>query len=304
MIMPANSLANNGASIPFRVVIDFMEGTKRKADAVAFARGFIEHHFDSPADSWYYVQPYPGGYAFEVHEGGLGKAFLPNIIETLEVNPTAVLSVPMARRNLQVKKSLNGTYTAILLPEGLSTDEDHAVEAVSSRSMLRVTTTGLGIFTFGGIIFSAGFLAFFSALLMVFLDPAGIFFGGSRGTELQQLPILQWKSLSSASNDQSYVRNLSFSNGKWGNEASSMKPASRLMPRTLHQKPLRRLARRDQHNRRLRIPLPQHLMPFPPGNSKQQRPAWSLKFRLRLQIQECSFLFPKLPDFSPPLFSL
>ncbi|HAU29515.1 MAG TPA: hypothetical protein DCW68_05320 [Rhodospirillaceae bacterium] len=195
-----------------------MEGTKRKADAVAFARGFIEHHFDSPADSWYYVQPYPGGYAFEVHEGGLGKAFLPNIIETLEVNPTAVLSVPMARRNLQVKKSLNGTYTAILLPEGLSTDEDHAVEAVSSRSMLRVTTTGLGIFTFGGIIFSAGFLAFFSALLMVFLDPAGIFFGGSRGTELQQLPILQWKSLSSASNDQSYVRNLSFSNGKWAFE--------------------------------------------------------------------------------------
>ncbi len=216
MIMPANPSANDRGSIPFRVVIDFMEGTKRKGDAEAFARGFIEHHFDSPGDSWYYVQPYPGGYAFEVHEGGRGKAYLPNIIETLEVNPTAVLSVPMARRNMQIKKSLNGTYTAILLPEGLETEEAHAMEATASRSMSRLKTTGLGIFTFGSVVFAAGFIAFFSALLMVFLDPAGIFFGGSRNTEFQQLPIQQWKTLTSSSNDQSYVKNLSFTNGKWG----------------------------------------------------------------------------------------
>ena len=35
------------SSLPNRVVIDFLEGTLRKRDAIAFARGFVEHHFDS-----------------------------------------------------------------------------------------------------------------------------------------------------------------------------------------------------------------------------------------------------------------
>jgi len=153
-----------------------------------------------------------------VHEGGQGKAFLPNILETLELNPTAILTVPMARRNLQVKKSISGTYTAILLPEGLDTEEDHAIPATPSHSMMRLSTTGLGIFTFGAIVFAAGFLAFFSALLMVFLDPAGIIFGSPKTTPIQQMPMQQWETLKTSSSDQKYVKTLIFKDSKWTKE--------------------------------------------------------------------------------------
>jgi len=58
--------SDRAPSLPNRIVIDFLEGTTRRKDAIAFAKGFIDQHFDAPQASGWYVARYEDGYAFEI----------------------------------------------------------------------------------------------------------------------------------------------------------------------------------------------------------------------------------------------
>ncbi len=212
-------------SIPFRVVIDFLEGTGRKQDAIAFAKGFIDQHFDSPQSSGWYVMPYEGGYAFEVQDGGSRRAYLPGVIETLTQDPQAVVAVPMARRVLEVKRTRGGNFTSILLPEGMEPTDETLIQAQPGPRLTPYKSNGIGLFATGLSIFGAGLLTFLVSLLafvtvwVVQLDR------GMPVNDASLVPLTYWDRLSTTSSADGFVSALRYENGRWEVDQGNRRPS-------------------------------------------------------------------------------
>jgi hypothetical protein len=212
-----NTEVVDDTSIPYRVVIDFLEGTLRKQDAIAFARGFIEHHFDAQNNSGYYVAPYVGGYIFEVQEGGSGRAYLPGILQVLDENPAASACIQMARRVLEVKKSSTGAYTAILLPEGTEPQNPDKVFPEPSAKLIPFQRSGMAALIVGGAIFGIGFLALFLTTVVYLVEVSGLMAPPMAKVDYAALPLTQWQSLMNVGGEKSnsYVKAIKYANGKW-----------------------------------------------------------------------------------------
>jgi hypothetical protein len=214
----AKSIKSGGeASLPYRVIIDFLEGTLKKQDAIAFARGFIEHHFDAPNACGYYVMPYEQGYVFEVHEGGEGKAFLPGIMDALDQDPTATACIQMARRVLEVKRSAAGTYTAILLPEGMDSQSLDKVFPEAGAALTPFQKSGLTALIIGGAVFGLGFIALFLTMLYYLIQVTGLLSPPLAAIDFRSLPLTQWPSLETKAGEESgtYIKTLRYQNGSW-----------------------------------------------------------------------------------------
>jgi len=201
---------------PNRIVIDFLEGITNRSDAIAYARGFISSHFDVPQISGYYVQPYKGGYAYEVHEGGSRKAYLPSILKTLNENPDATLSIRSGTRVLQVSKGQRDSFNSILLPEELSSylenvmEPDEKAHSLTPFQMDNIVWlfSGATIGLIGGLIFiiSLGFYA---------LDPSQGKVPDLNVIPAEQLPLAQWRNMMSQLNGENFIAAMQFKNGQW-----------------------------------------------------------------------------------------
>lgn len=207
---------------PNRIVIDFLEGVTGRADAIAYARGFITSHFDVPEQSGYYVMPYKTGYAFEVHEGGSQYAYLPSILQTIEETPNSTVSVRSGARVLQVSKGPRGAFNSVLLPEELSSYLEDVIETDDKSPSLipfQLSHTiwlliGMGSALLGAFIFiiCLGFYA---------LDPSQGSIPKSQTTPPDQLPIAQWQNMVSKLNGGNYVAAMRYQNGQWSFEVKS-----------------------------------------------------------------------------------
>ena len=202
-------------SLPNKIIIDFLEGTSKRKDAIAFAKGFIEHHFDSHDSSGWFCSEFEGGFAFEVQEGGSGRAYLPAILETLERDPDVIACVRMARRVLQVKRSIQGGYSSILLPEGLEPPEENIIYVEPRDRLSPYRANGIGIFTTGIGIFSIGIIVFALTLLVYLLNWASDFGARAPVPDPSDLPISQWASLTDNSDPQSFVTALRYNGSSW-----------------------------------------------------------------------------------------
>jgi len=201
---------------PNRIVIDFLEGITNRSDAIAYARGFISSHFDVPQISGYYVQPYKGGFAYEVHEGGSRKAFLPGILRTLAENPDTTLSIRSGTRVLQVSKGQRDSFNSILLPEELSSylenvmETDERAPSLISFQMDNIVWlfSGATLGLIGGLIFtiSLGFYA---------LDPNQNKVPDLNVLTTEKLPLAQWHSMMAQLNGGNYISAMRFQNGQW-----------------------------------------------------------------------------------------
>ncbi len=205
------------SALPYKVVIDFLEGTLRKQDAVAFARGFIENHFDALTDSGYYVAPYEGGYIFEAHEGGPHKAFLPGILAVLADNPQASACVQMARRVLEVKKSLSGVYTAILLPEGTEPQNPDKVFPEPGPKLIPFQRSGMTMLLVGASIFGVGLGALLLSTIIYLVEVSGLLSPPLAKIDYATLPLTQWERLKQVggSNSEKYVKAIRLQDGHW-----------------------------------------------------------------------------------------
>lgn len=207
---------------PNRIVIDFLEGVTNRADAIAYARGFITSHFEVPEQSGYYVQPLKDGYAYEVHEGGSRKAFLPSILRVLESTPDATVSVRSGTRVLQVSKSARGSFNSVLLPEELSSYLENVVEPdvkapnLTPFQMDNVVWlfVGGGMALFGAVVFILS-LAFFA------LDPSQLKLPTLNVTETDKLPLAQWQRMVQQLDGNNYISAMRFENGAWRFETST-----------------------------------------------------------------------------------
>lgn len=203
-------------SPPNRIVIDFLEGITNRADAIAYARGFITSHFDVPEISGYYVHAYKRGFAYEVHEGGSRRAFLPGILKLLEDNPDATISVRSGTRVLQVSKGQRGNFNSILLPEELSSYLDNVVEPDEFAPGLTPFQTDSTVWLFaGGAVGLLGGLIFIICLAFFALDPNQSVTPSLNVTATNQLPITQWQNMMTQLNGDNYITAMRYENGQW-----------------------------------------------------------------------------------------
>jgi hypothetical protein len=207
---------------PNRIVIDFLEGITNRADAIAYARGFITSHFDVPEISGYYVQPYKGGFAYEVHEGGSRKAFLPGILRTLEDNPGTTVSIRSGSRVLQVSKGQRDSFNSILLPEELSSYLENVVEPDEKAPSLIPYQMDNVLWLFsGGAIGFIGGLIFIICMAFYAFDPSQNKIPDLNVTPANQLPMAQWQNMMGQLTGHDYISAMRYQNGQWRFETKS-----------------------------------------------------------------------------------
>lgn len=201
---------------PNRIVIDFLEGVTNKADAIAYARGFITSHFEVPEQSGYYVHAMKDGYAYEVHEGGSRKAFLPGILRIIENNPEATVSVRSGTRVLQVSKGGRGNFNSVLLPEELSSYLENVVEPDPKAPNLTPFQIDNVVWLFAGIgIGALGAVVFILSLAFFALDPSQAKTPTLNVTETDKLPLAQWQRMLNQLNGNNYITAMRYENGNW-----------------------------------------------------------------------------------------
>ena len=133
----AEEAAKNNHRLSNMVMIDFYPGMA-KEDAIETARHWAMTHMDMPSMCFYYVMKIRDGYAIEVQEG-VGKAYLPSVVELAQANPGRLILVPMIRRKMTVFYSARlSEFEAQILPElqePPSMPENPPIQAVRGASM-------------------------------------------------------------------------------------------------------------------------------------------------------------------------
>ncbi len=200
---------------PVKIVIDYLDGVTRRSDAVAYARGFIASHFDVPALSGYYVHKMPGGFAFEIHEGGSGRAYLPKVLRLLNENPTQTITIRGNNRLLQVSRTLNEGFNAILLPEELSEYVGNVIDPDENAPRLIPYQQPGSIYILIGLpIFLLGLTLMVSGLVTFSLDrvrPKEVHVV----TPYEALPLSQWNNFAEKVDSQHYIKKMQWQNGNW-----------------------------------------------------------------------------------------
>jgi hypothetical protein len=223
--MPFKKMAKQGASsetspppleLPIQVVLGFLPEVSVR-DAKEYALGIAEKHFEQMGLVFYAAFPFKSGYIFEIHEGGHGKAYAPEIVSYFDAhgefdpsNPlTAVIKT--ATRAVEVQRTREG-LTAIWLPT------QHAMapsEWLHPRQKMTPALHRRTNFMLAGLaLFLAGFVAVMTAGTVFRLrpiEPAAAV--GDSVIRAEVLPLSQMEKLLQM--PAGTVKALKFSDGKW-----------------------------------------------------------------------------------------
>ena len=204
-------------ALPIRILIGFLPEVTEK-DARDYALGVAERHFDQPAIAFYDAFKYGDGYAYEVHEGGEGQAYLPKILEYFDsLGPFAAgedtrVVIQTGTRKVQVNRARNG-IAALLLPD--SSTEPVTDWLVPEQKMAPALNKRTGFLVVGAVFFVTGFFAVILSSTLTRIQPytpppqAGV-----ETISYESLPISQWPRLLNLAPN-TYVSKLVFENKKW-----------------------------------------------------------------------------------------
>ncbi len=140
--------------LPIRFIVGYLPGVEKR-DARAFAQGFIERHFEGLDESGWHVMPHAEGWLYELHEGGIGKALLPSILQTLEATDQSVF-IQTATRLVRVDRQDAG-LTSLMMPEDLLTEPTEGI--LPSHNLTPARGDGKGWAYAGGLLMLAGLVA-------------------------------------------------------------------------------------------------------------------------------------------------
>lgn len=198
------------------VMIDFYPGLT-KEDAIETARHWAMTHMDVPSLCFYFVMKIRDGFAVEVQEG-VGKAYLPSVIELATENPGRIIVVPMVRRKLTVFYSARlGEFEAQILPElqePPAMPENPPIQASRSTAMTPVLKQHMEWLYTGAATAAIGGLALLSSLIFYATDPRSKVPPEWHTTDVAQLPVMQWSRLNANATD-SYVVRFEYQDGQW-----------------------------------------------------------------------------------------
>lgn len=238
--MPDARLATN-------VLFGFLEGVDRR-DAEAYARGFARRSLKTAERCWYSTEPLWSGFLYEVHEGGPGRSFLPDLAREIDANPGGVALVPSGRRVFELTVR-NGRPVGALLPEAKSRE-------VRMHMTVMLPTARVDGQPFGVMIpawVAEGQVRFrtiratrrmkrlrqpvalpvalsavgFAAGLGVLVAGTAAYFGSphrvpqARAVTLDRMPHRQWEGVLGAVAATSYATKLEYRDGKWTVETAT-----------------------------------------------------------------------------------
>lgn len=210
----AASEAEESARLSTRVLMEFYPGLTQ-TDAIETAKNWALNHFENPTGCFYFVQEVPGGWGIEVQEG-VGKAYLPSVIDLCMEHPGQIVVVPMVRRKMTVAFSPgSGEFEAQVLREGADPVViENSMMARRGPAMTPVMKQHINWLIAGGATFGLGALALLLSILLYGLDPAAKVPPEWRVTDSAQLPVMQWGKLQDDGTG-SYVVRLEFQGGNW-----------------------------------------------------------------------------------------
>lgn len=202
--------------LPIRVIIGYLpEVTAR--DAMDYAYGLAEKYFDQMGLAYGAVFEYGKGMVYEVHEGGVGKAFAPSIIEYFEslppFNPSEVHKVVIrtATRSVEVQRTREG-LVAIMLPESSEVEPTEWLKQTSTMSPL--IDTRKGFVRMATILFGAGIFAMLASGIFFRLQPYAEATPVKKELSANDYPSAQWSKVQNVP-ENSYVKALKYENGRW-----------------------------------------------------------------------------------------
>lgn len=206
---------------PVTVIIGFSQtGSARDAEGVA--KGYVNKNFAVDI-SWYAVAPFSGGYLYEVHQGGNGVSYLPEVLEVLNANTTAgVVRIPSGNRVMQVSMR-EGSPVPLLLSETDSRQYLSHPEnlPLPSGKMKEAVKSGL-MWVYAGVLgMSVGTVLLFGSIGYYFMSSSNEVL--SKQTPPEQMPHRQWETVRRLRTDQ-YVSRLKFENNRWSVDFADSPP--------------------------------------------------------------------------------
>lgn len=217
------------AELPIRVFIGFLpEVTER--DARDYALGIAERNCDQLSLAFFDAFKCKNGYAYEVQEGGSGRALLPSIIEYFEslgpyskAKASEAVYIRTATRTVQVERTHEGLQ-AFLLPESSTEAATDWLEG--SSKMTPAVHTLMGVLVFGAAVFITGFLgmsvALYSRIQPYEAAPAPSVLKAT--DSYNNSPLSRWTSLQGVGGSE-YIKALRYRNGKWELERGTVESA-------------------------------------------------------------------------------
>jgi hypothetical protein len=219
-------------AVPVRVVIGYLpEVTER--DALEYAVGLAEKHFEQIGMSYFDAFKYGNGYAFEAHEGGSGKAYLPEIIRYFDSKGTfrpgedVKAVIRTATRAVEVQRTREG-LAAIILPERDETPPSDWLQPTTN--MQPAINKRTGFLVVGAALFTTGFIAMiFTSMLTRFQEYEAAPDPVVQRIDITQLPNQKWSELTRTPADK-VVHALRYRNGRW--ETPELRPVPAAAPAT------------------------------------------------------------------------
>ncbi|KWT98297.1 MULTISPECIES: hypothetical protein [unclassified Variovorax] len=203
-------------SAPIRILIGYLPEV-RERDAREYALGVAEKHFDQPAMAFYDAFKLGDGYAYEVHEGGDGVAYLPQIIKYFDslgpyrADEPAKVTIRTGTRLVEVERQATG-LSAILLPES-STKEPTAWLAPRER-MSPALNQRTRFLVLGAVFFVTGFFALVGSMVTRYQPYDAPVASAVSRVNYDDLPISRWPRLQSLQPN-SYVAKVEYADKRW-----------------------------------------------------------------------------------------
>jgi hypothetical protein len=201
---------------PSQVFIGFLPDVTKK-DAIAFAIGVAQRHSSNLVNTAYAVYPHNSGWAYEVHEGGPRRGYLPRILKEFEeqtggpITDESLVTIETAQRRVRVERTQTG-LTAFLMPERFRASQTPWLEP-GPRLEPAVPLRG-ALVAFGAMIFVTGFLALV-ATLMTRPAPMPLNAAAKVAVPYESLPISQWAKLVETYSKGGVVDSLRWRRGQW-----------------------------------------------------------------------------------------
>jgi len=201
-------------ALPIQVLMGYLpEVTER--DALEYAMGLSDKYLVQEGLSFFIATKYGQGYIYEVHEGGAGKAYGPEIAKYLEsagpfnAQEPQVVYLATAQRLVEVVREREG-ISAVLLPE--STTEKPTEWLRPKKAMTPGVPRRKGMLWAGLTLFITGAVA--AGLSGTFFRLQGYAPPPAQPVErvaAHDLPLSQWQRLQSMQ----HVKALRYKDGAW-----------------------------------------------------------------------------------------
>lgn len=206
--------------VPLKLLIGWLPKVSSR-NATQYVTGMAEKHCQSPRDAGYLVMPFEGGWAYEIQEGGPGKAYLPVILKAFtqfrkkgdeDLSQAERFVIETGHRNVQVELLSEGLI-AVNLPESSLTPV--STKLIPDGKLNSLMPERRPVLFIGAGIMLAGVLVFASSLIWRYQpqsQPSAQVLSYPKNT----LPFDQWTTVTATSLPPgTVISKLEYADGKW-----------------------------------------------------------------------------------------